>query len=138
MIAFWFTVLAASTSVIVADPLNSPPVAGEEHAQFFQSLNLLDKATLALPPLPASDAPPPPAAGNAVVPGAGIAGPIGDAWVWNQGEPEWTIPVQGPPPVHEEPPVSGWSRVLAQGAPIALTAVALMALSLLMSLVPRR
>ena len=138
MSALWFTILAASASVIVADPVNSPPVAGEQHGQFFQSLNLIDEATLELPPVPAKRAETLPREPHAERPLMPPAGPIAESWVWQLGDPALMLPERGPPPVRPAPPASVWFRILQRATPIALTAVALMALALLMSIVPRR
>lgn len=138
MATVWFAILAASASVIVADPVHSPPVAGEEHGQFFHSLNLLDEATLALPPLPAEEMATRPRQRHADKPDTQPTGPVAESWMWQLGEPALVVPEQGPAPVRPEPPPSVWSRLLERATPIALTAAALMALALLMSIMPRR
>lgn len=130
--------LAATTSTLVANPLHAPPVAGEEHGAFFQSRNLLDEATLALPPLPPAVPPLPLTARREAVTVEPESAPIADTWMWHLGEPALTMPTQGPPPVLPEPSVSVWARLLARAVPILLATGALIALAVLISILPRR
>ena len=129
--------LAACACPASADPLSTPPLGGEEHGQFFDSLELLDPATAALPPLPArvpatplkqddGSAPEPP------------TGPVAETWMWQLTSDPLAPPRQGPPPVREQPPASGWARIVGKATPILLAAGALMALAALMTLAQRR
>jgi len=120
-----------------ADPLSTPPLSGEDHGRFYESLELLDPTTLALPPLPAS------VPATPLEHGAGSAvesqrGSVADSWMWQLTADSLPLPQQGPPPVREVPPPSGWARIVAKAAPILLAAGAVMALAVLMSLAQRR
>jgi hypothetical protein len=130
-------IVLAFASPVSADPLSTPPLAGEEHGQFFRSLQLLDPATAALPPLPARVPATPfkPETGSALEPPTGS---VADSWMWQLTADSLALPRQGPPPVREKPPVTGWARIVAKTSPILLAAGAVMALAVLMSLTQRR
>ena len=126
------TAVARHTS---AAPLSTPPLGGEEHGHLFDSLKLLDPATAALPPLPAR------VPATPLKPYAALVqptGPVAETWMWQLKLEPLTPPLQGPPPVRETPPASGWMRLVGKAMPILLAAGAVMALASLMTLAQRR
>jgi hypothetical protein len=130
-------VVVVLASPVSADPLSTPPLGGEEHGQFFRSLQLLDPVTAALPPLPARVPATPfkPENGSAPQP---PTGPVADSWMWQLTADSLALPHEGSPPVRETPPASGWARIVAKTTPILLAAGAVMTLAVLMSLTQRR
>ena len=139
--AKWIPLLVAIVSLFSgpasADPLSTPPLGGEEHGQFFESLQLLDPATAALPPLPARV----PATPLQLDDEATTKLPPGltaDSWMWELTADSLSLPRQGPPPVREVPPLTGWARIVAKATAALLAAGAVMALAVLMSLTQRR
>lgn len=139
--AKWIPLVVAIVSLFSgpasADPLSTPPLGGEEHGQFFESLQLLDPATAALPPLPARV----PATPLQLDDEATTKLPPGltaDSWMWELTADSLSLPQQGPPPVREVPPLTGWARIVAKATAALLAAGAVMALAVLMSLTQRR
>lgn len=136
-IAIVVAIACAFAGRLSADPLHAPPTAGEEHGQFFDSLELLDPATLALPPLPARVPATPLKPANGSTPEL-PTGPVADSWMWQLTADSLPLPQQGPPTVREKPPASGWARIVAKATPILLAAGAMLALAVLISLTQRR
>ena len=136
-IAVLVAVVSAVACPTSADPLSTPPLGGTEHGRFFESLELLDPATAALPPLPAR------VPATPLKPHDGFAeeqptGPVAETWMWQLTSEPLTPPREGSPPVRETPPASGWTRIVGKATPILLAAGALMALAALMTLAQRR
>lgn len=137
LIATVVVIVCAISGPASADPLSTPPLGSEDHGRFFESLQLLDPATLALPPLPARV----PATPLQLDDEATTTPPLGlnaDSWMWELTADSLPLPRQGPPPVREVPPLTGWVRIVAKAAPALLAAGAVMALAVLMSLTQRR